>query len=154
MEVIIMDGKIINTKGFKAVGIPYFGNNMSGEIPSLWEAFNKSYKDIKQISNSRLCYGICDGEMDSEGRFYYIACAEVNSFSEVPEGMETKVVPEGKYLVYTYRGAIKDLGEFFNDIFAKFIPASGHGLDNRPQIELYDERFMDNGEFDIYIPIK
>jgi AraC family transcriptional regulator len=154
MEVIIMEGKIVIIKGFKAVGIPYFGNNMSGEIPSLWEAFNKSYKDIKQKSNSRLCYGICDGEMDSEGRFNYIACAEVASFSDVPEGMETKVIPEGKYVVYTYRGAIKDLGGFFNDIFAKFIPASGHELDNRPQLELYDERFMDNGEFDIYVPVK
>ena len=92
--------------------------------------------------------------MDSEGRFHYTACAEVDSFEDLPEGMETKVVPEGKYLMYTYRGAIKDLGEFYNDIFTKLIPASEHEIDCRPQLELYDERFMKNGEFDIYIPIK
>ncbi len=149
-----MEGKIVNINGFKAVGIPYFGNNTNGEIPALWEAFNRSYNTIAQKSKSMLCYGVCDGEMDPEGRFHYTACAEVDSFEDVPAGMETKVIPEGNYLVYTYRGAIKDLGEFFNDIFAKFIPASGYEIDHRPQLELYDERFMSNGEFDIYIPIK
>ena len=149
-----MEGKIVSIKGFKAVGISYFGNNTNGEIPSLWQVFNNRFRDIKQKSRSMLCYGICDGEMDSEGRFNYIACAEVDSFEDVPEGMETKVVPEGKYLVYTYHGAIKDLGEFYNDMFTKFIPSSGHEIDYRPQLELYDNRFMNNGEFDIYIPIK
>lgn len=149
-----MEGKIVNIQELKAVGLSYFGNNKNGEIPSLWEAFNKNYMTIKQKSKSMLCYGICDGEMDSEGNFHYIACAEVDSFEDIPEGMETKVVPAGKYLVYTYSGAIKDLGEFYNDIFANFLPASGHEMDFRPQLELYDGRFMDNGEFDIYIPIK
>ena len=149
-----MDGKIVSIKGFKAVGITYFGNNSNGEIPNLWQAFNKRYGDIKQKSNSMLCYGICDDEPDSEGRFHYTACAEVDSFQDIPEGMETKVVPEGKYLVYTYGGAIKDIGEFYNNIFTKWLPISGNEIDFRPQFELYDERFMSNGEFDIYIPIK
>lgn len=53
-----MEGKIITIDGFKAVGITYFGNNNNGEIPSLWEAFNKRYKDIQQKSNnpSYFCY--------------------------------------------------------------------------------------------------
>ena len=149
-----MEGKTLKIKEFKAVGIAYFGNNRNGEIPNLWEAFNKRYRDINQKSKSMLCYGICDGEPDLECNFHYTACAEVDSFQDVPEDMETKVVPEGKYIVYTYSGPLKELGEFYNNIFAKFIPASGHEIDFRPQIELYDERFMSNGEFDIYIPIK
>ncbi|MCB2312595.1 GyrI-like domain-containing protein [Clostridium tagluense] len=149
-----MEAKIVSIKGFKAVGIPYFGNNSNGEIATLWEAFNKNYKDIKQKSKSMLCYGICDCGMDSEGRFQYTACIEVDSFLDVPEGMVTKVVPEGRHLVYTYRGAIKDLGEFYTNIFTKLLPASGYEIEYRPQLELYDERFMNNGEFDIYIPIK
>jgi len=153
-EIMIMEGKIINIEGFKAVGITYFGNNQNGEIPNLWETFNKRYRDIKQKSKSMRCYGICDGEMDSEGRFYYTACAEVDSFEDVQEDMETKVVPAGKYVVYTYGGAIKDLGGFYNDIFAKWMPASEYEMDYRPQLEIYDERFMRNGEFDIYVPIK
>ncbi|SCZ03217.1 GyrI-like domain-containing protein [Alkaliphilus peptidifermentans] len=149
-----MEGKIVNIEGFKGVGLTYFGNNEKGEIPNLWEAFNNRYRDIKQKSKSMLFYGICDGDMDSEGRFHYTACAEVDSFEDVPEGMITKVVPAGKYIVYTYGGSIQDLGLFYNDIYAKWIPASGHEVEYRPQLELYDERFMQNGELDIYIPIK
>ena len=149
-----METKIINIKEFKAIGITYFGDNKNGEIPNLWEAFNKRYIDIKQKSKSMLFYGICDGELDSECRFHYTACAEVDSFEDVPEGMETKVVQEGRYIVYTYVGAIEDLGGFYDNIFTKWIPTSGHEIDCRPQLELYDERFMRSGEFDIYIPIK
>ncbi|MEG0774986.1 GyrI-like domain-containing protein [Clostridium sp.] len=148
-----MEEKIVNIQGFKAVGITYFGNNENGEIPKLWEAFNRGYIDIKQKSKSMFCYGICD-EMDSDCRFHYTACAEVDSFEDVPSSMETKVVPGGKYMVYTYKGDIKDLGGFYNEIFSNWIPTSKCELDSRPQLELYDERFMKNGEFDIYIPIK
>ncbi len=149
-----MEGRISNIKGFKAVGISYFGDNNNGEIPKLWEVFNRQCKDIKNKSKSMLCYGICDSDMDSEGRFNYVACAEVDSFEDLPENMETKVVPEGKYIVYTYSGNLKDLGEFYGNIFTNWLPASGYEMDYRPQLELYDERFMSNGEFDIYIPIK
>jgi len=149
-----MEGKVVNIKGFKAVGLTYFGDNNNGEIPKLWEVFNHQYKDIKNKSKSMLCYGICDSDMDSEGRFHYTACVEVDSFENVPENMETKVVQDGKYIVYTYAGAIKDLGEFYGNIFAKWFPVSGYEMDYRPQLELYDERFMQTGEFDIYIPIK
>lgn len=149
-----MESKIVTIKGFKAVGITYFGANSNGEIPALWGVFNNRFSDIKNKSNSMICYGICDSDMDSEGRFHYTACAEVESFEGIPEGMETKIVPEGKYLVYTYGGAIKDLGEFYENIFSEWLPVSGCEMDCRPQLEVYDDRFMRNGEFDIYVPIK
>lgn len=149
-----MEGKIVNIKGFKAVGISCFGDNCNGEIIKLWETFNQQYTNIQNKSKSMLCYGICDSDMDSEGRFNYTACVEVDSFENVPENMETKVVQDGKYIVYTYTGALKDLGEFYANIFSKWLPASKVEMDYRPQLEVYDDRFMQNGEFDIYIPIK
>lgn len=100
-----------------------------------------------------LCYGICDSDMDAEGRFHYTAAVEVDSFEGIPAGMDGKVVPAGRYLVYTYSGKIKDLGGFYENIFSEWLPASGHEMDFRPQLEVYDDRFMENGEFDIYIPV-
>lgn len=149
-----MEGKLLTIGSFKAVGLTYFGKNENGEIPKLWEVLNTSYKNIKHKSKSMLCYGICDDMPDDECRFHYTAAVEVDSFEDIPEGMDTKVVPAGKYLVYTYTGAIKDLGEFYNDIFSNWLPASGYEMDCRPQLELYDNRYMDNGEFDIYVPVK
>ncbi|WP_055669171.1 GyrI-like domain-containing protein [Desnuesiella massiliensis] len=149
-----MEAKIINIKEFKAVGITYFGNNSKGEIKELWEVFNKSCNNVKHKSKSQLYYGICDDMPDAEGRFHYTACTEVDSFEDIPAGMDAKVVPAGKYAVYTYSGAIDDLGEFYESIFSKWMPAAAYECDCRPQLELYDHRFMQNGEFDIYIPIK
>lgn len=149
-----MEGKIVTISGFKAIGITYFGSNKNGEIPKLWEAFNKRYKDIQQKNKSMLCYGICDDMPDSEGRFHYTACAEVEDFDGIPEGMCTKVVPAGKYIMYTYSGSLKNLDSFYSNIFSKWIPASKYEIDFRPQFELYDNRYMNNGEFDIYVPIK
>ena len=131
-----MEGKIVHIDAFKAVGITYFGDNNNGEIPRLWEEFNKRYNEIKFKSKSMLCYGICDSEIDSECRLHYISCAEVDSFEALPEGMETKIMPAGKYLLYTYSGLIKDLGEFYDDIFGKWIPVSGHEIDSRPHLDI------------------
>lgn len=149
-----MIGTIVNIKGFKAVGLTYFGDNNKGEIPALWEVFNKRYTEIKNKNVSMYCYGICDDDLDSEGRFHYTACAEVDSFEGVPAGMEAKEVPAGKYAVYTYSGPLNDLGDFYNSIFTRFMPEDGCEIDMRPQFELYDERYMQNGEFDIYMPVK
>ena len=149
-----MEGKVLSIKGFKAVGITYFGDNNNGEIPGLWGVFNRSCSAIKYKSKPELYYGICDDDMDSEGRFHYTACVAVDSFEDLPEGMNTKLVPAGKYVVYTYRGDIKELGSFYNSIFTDWLPASDLEMDFRPQLELYDDRFTSNGEFDIYIPVK
>lgn len=149
-----MEGKILSLEGFNAIGITYFGNNSNGEIPKLWEVFNSRYGDIKPKNKSMLCFGICDDMPDAEGRFHYTACAEVDNLQDIPEGMEAKIVPGGKYLVYTYGGVLKDLGDFYNNIFSNWLPNSGFEMDCRPQLELYDGRFMNNGEFDIYIPVK
>jgi AraC family transcriptional regulator len=149
-----MEGKLLNIEEFKAIGITYFGNNENGEIPTLWDTFNKRFNEIKNVSRPMLCFGICEGEVDSECRFHYTASSQVDSFENIPEGMEAKVVPSGKYLVYTYKGALKDLGQFYNNIYCDWLPASGHEIDFRPQLELYDDRFMSSGEFDVYVPVK
>jgi len=149
-----MEAKIISIHEFKSVGITYFGNNMNGEIPKLWQVFNSRYNDIANKSKSMLCYGICEDMPDAEGRFHYTACAEVDNFLNIPEGMEAKVVPAGKYAVYTFIGSLDKLGEFYENIFTKWMPAAGYQMDGRPQFELYDERYMNNGEFDLYMPIK
>lgn len=46
--------------------------------------------------------------------------------------MVTKTIPAGNYLVYTYEGDIKNLGENFMEIFETYLPQSGHEMDMRP----------------------
>ena len=106
------------------------------------------------MSKPVLFYGICDSDMDEQGRFHYAAAVGVDSFENVPETMVTKTIPAGNYLVYTYEGDIKNLGEFYGKIFDTYLPQSGHEMDMRPQLEVYDDRYMKTGAVDIYIPVK
>ena len=149
-----MEAKIKIVDEFKAVGISYFGNNENGEIIKLWAAFNSRYMEIKNKSQYGITYGICDDMPDSECRFHYVAAAEVDNLESIPEGMKTIVVPKGKYAVYTFKDTLDKLGKFYEDLFTKVMPEAGYELDMRPQFELYDERYMKNGEFDLYMPIK
>lgn len=149
-----MHGEIISLDEFKAVGIQYFGDNNNGEIPKMWQIFNSKFMEVSSKSNPMLFYGICDSAVDEHNKFNYAAAVGVDTFENVPETMVTKSVPAGKYLVYTYEGDINDMGDFYNKLFEKYIPESGHEMDMRPQLEVYDDRFMNTGAFDIYIPIK
>lgn len=148
-----MIGKIIEIEGFKAIGISYFGDNKNEEIKDLWAAFNNNWKQIPDKDPSQLCYGVCEA-MNEKGEFKYTACSKVTSLDNLPAGMEGKVVPAGKYAVYTFSESLDKLGDFYNNLFTKTIVEDALTFDNRPELEVYDHRFLENGVFDIYVPIK
>lgn len=92
-----MQGKIVSVDGFKAVGMTYFGDNNNGEIPKMWQIFNQKFMEISNMSKPVLFYGICDSDMDEQGRFHYAAAVGVDSFENVPETMVTKTIPAKFY---------------------------------------------------------
>ncbi|ACA45894.1 AraC family transcriptional regulator [Clostridium botulinum] len=83
---------------------------------------------------------------------------EVTSFDYIPEGMVAKVIPQGKYVVFTHKGSIHKLQETYKYIWEMWIPFSKLELDMRDDFELYDEGFKGANnhlsEIDIYIPIE
>jgi len=149
-----MEPKIVEKKDFKVVGIPYYGNNENGEIPKLWGVYNERAGEIKDIVSHEVCLGVCDPGMSEDGKFHYTICKEVKSFQDIPQGMITKEVPGGKYLVFTYNGPIEKIGEFYKKIYGTWLPNLQYEVEVRPDFEYYDKRFCENGEMDIYVPIK
>ncbi len=83
---------------------------------------------------------------------------EVTSFDYIPEGMVAKVIPQGKYVLFTHKGSIHKLQETYEYIWGTWIPFSKVELDMRDDFELYDEGFKGENnylsEIDIYIPIE
>ena len=150
----MLEPKIVEKGEFRVVGIPYYGSNQNGEIPKLWGVYNQRYGEIKNKVNFEVCFGVCDPGMSEDGKFHYTICTEVNSFQDVPEGMITKVVPGGKFLVFTYNGPVEKIGNLYKEIYGTWIPNSQYEVEMRPDFEYYDKRFCDNGEMDLYIPIK
>lgn len=147
-----MKAPVVTIQGFTVVGLEYFGNNQNGEIPAMWPVFNEREEEIPNKLPLG-AYGVCS-DMDAQGNFSYVACVQVSEVGELPNGMVVKSVPAGKYAVFTFTEDLSKLQAFYQNIYGVWMQELGFERDNRPDYEHYDERFMKNGEFDIYIPIK
>lgn len=134
-------------------------NNKTGE---LWRSFMMDRGLIKNVIGTNRysvqSYGPSYFEKFSPtNEFEKWAVMEVGAFDEVPAGMEAKVLPEGLYAVFLYKGSSAKGAEVFQYIFASWFPASGYVLDNRPHFEVLGEKYKNNdpdSEEEIWIPIK
>lgn len=152
---VIPEVKVIGIKGKTALD-----NNV---LPDLWSTFNKNISKIIKKSNPLKAYGICENDRPSNQfgenvEYSEIVGVEVTSFEHIPEGMIAKVIPKGKYAVFTHKGSLQKLQETYEYIWGTWIPCSKVELDIRDDFEIYDERFRGANnslsEIDIYIPIK
>jgi AraC family transcriptional regulator len=134
-------------------------NNKTGE---LWRSFMPRRKEIKNSVGSDLySVQLYDSNhfinFNIDNVFEKCAAVEVEDFDEVPEGMETILIPEGGYAVFQYKGAASAAAPFFQYIFTEWLPNSGYLLDNRPHFEILGERYKNDhpdSEEEVWIPIK
>lgn len=147
----------------KVIGIKGNTTLKDNVLPELWTSLNKNVSKIINKTDPLKAYGICENnkpfnEFGENIEFSEIVGLEVTSFDYIPEGMIVKVIPQGKYAVFTHKGALVRLRETYEYIWGTWIPSSKVELDMRDDFELYDDRFkgIDNplSEIDIYIPIK
>ncbi len=129
-------------------------------IPKLWDNYNKRSSEItgrKAHRDLGVCFQPDANQKKHPDECFYIACAEVESFDVIPEGMMTKVIPPGKYAIFTHKGQLEKLQHTMNYIYGAWLAKSGQKLREAPDLEIYDERFKFgsvDSELDIYIPIK
>ena len=84
------------------------------------------------------------------------ATVEVADFDNVPNEMDTFVLPGGLYAVFDYKGLNTD-NSIFQYILKTWLPGSDYILDNRPHFEVLGEKYKNNdptSEEEIWIPIK
>jgi len=130
-------------------------------IPKLWDKYLKRTGEIKNRKND-FSIGLCEYIADKTQKKHpdeclYMAGVEVSDFSFVPEEMTSKIIPAGRYAIFTHKGTLDKLEHTMNYIFGSWLPKSGEELRDAPDLELYDHRFKhdsENSEIDIYIPIK
>ena len=136
-----------------------FANNRTGE---LWKSFMPLRKTIQQRLSPDLFsvqqYGesFSIEQFNPRLEFEKWAAEEVSSFSDLPQGMESFLLPEGLYAVFLHKGAATDT-KTFQYIFQSWIPDSDYVLDNRPHFELLGEKYKNDqpdSEEEIWIPIK
>jgi len=128
----------------------------------LWNSFMKRKAEIQNTIGSDL-YSIQIYENDyfdrfnPQNEFIKMAGVEVNSFENIPDGMEAYVLNGGKYAVFEYKGNPNNGSEAFQYIFQEWLPLSGYILDNREHFEILGTKYKkdsDDSEEEIWIPIK
>ncbi len=151
--------KVVGVKGvFISVLSPEKNNFIV--IPQLWQKYMPRKSEIKNVTSQTdlgVCYEVPASERSRPDECYYMACTEVTSLEDIPEGMVGFTIPAGQYAVFTHIGALEKFEFTLNYIYGSWLPKSGKKLRHAPDLELYDQRFKlnsDKSEIDIYIPIE
>ena len=85
------------------------------------------------------------------------AAIEVSNFDDIPESLDTLIIPSGKYAVFTHVGLQSEAVKTYNFIFTEWLPKSEYQLDQRPHFAVMGEKYKMNdpySEEEIWIPIK
>jgi len=149
-----MEHKIESRPAFMVVGMLYHGKNENNEIPQLWQAFNPRMGEVKHISNDQECFGVC-GDLEEDGEtFKYMACWEVSSPTDIPEGMASWEIPAQTYAVFPC--TLTTIHQAYEHAHQTWLPQSGYQRAAGPDFELYNESFdpqSADSVLYVYIPI-
>ncbi len=114
-------------------------NNLTGDLISIVVYKPKYFADFKPTNE-----------------FEKWATVEVADFDNVPNEMDTFVLPSGLYAVFDYKGSSAD-NSIFKHILGMWLPSSDYVLDDRPHFEVLGNKYKNNdptSEEEIWIPIK
>jgi len=84
------------------------------------------------------------------------ALVEVLDLENIPEEMESFILPKGKYAVFTFKGYVPNQANF-EYIFTQWLPNSEYNLDDRPHFDILSEKIQQksNDAFqEVWIPVK
>lgn len=137
-------------------------NNTTG---ILWGKFGPFRKELNTIIEDRGSYSIQLYDQDFmttpflPTTVYTKWAGVVVSENEIiPKGLETMILPEGKWAVFLYKGTPSDFGPFAQYIYQDWLPKSGYELDHRPHFEYMPENYAGSNnpdaEEEVWIPIK
>ena len=80
---------------------------------------------------------------------------EVSDLENIPEGMESFILPKGKYAVFTFKGYVPNQANF-EYIFSTWLPNSDFQLDDRPHFDILSEKIQQKSNDayqEIWIPV-
>ena len=96
-------------------------------------------------------------KFDPAAEFEKWAAVEVTGFENVPQAMETLVVPAGRYAVFIHKGPAGDGPKTYGYIFNSWLPNSEFLLDARPHFAVMGNKYRQDdkdSEEEIWIPVR
>ncbi|WP_169828884.1 GyrI-like domain-containing protein [Marinobacterium jannaschii] len=94
------------------------------EIPALWNDFWSRQWQLPG-QEEQACYGV-SYSVHPDGRFSYAVGLNIEPMPEdKPEGSCTVTLSAGRYAVFRKRGSAQEIPAMFDEIFTRWLPASG-----------------------------
>jgi len=157
--------QIVELLEIRVAGIRGETTLRDNRLRELWNSANSLYRQIPNRVPGGRSFGICEAcaentlyTMNEDILFTEVAGTEVSSFDGLTEPFVQKVIPEGRYAVFTHRGTLRMLPQTFDYIWGTWFLNTKEELDWREDFELYDERFLGydhpDSEVDLYIPVR
>lgn len=165
IEHVTVHPKIIELPEIKVVGLRGSTTFRDNKLKDMWEQFYAVYKQIpKRVLHGRR-FGICEAcnenihyTINEEMLFSEVVGIEVTSFANIPEPFVKKVIPRGRYAVFTHTSSLANLSQTLDYIWGTWLLSTKEEVDVRETLDLYDMRFLGydhpSTQIDIYIAIK
>jgi predicted transcriptional regulator YdeE len=129
------------------IGLKYVGDNANKEISALWPETHRVFGQAKAIGCP---YGA--SWMTADGLIEYVAGILVADLEDIPDGATGLHVKGG--LCALVDTDLDHMRETIDTYFCEWLPKSGYVKDERPLMEEYDQRFLDEGTATLYFPIR
>lgn len=157
-----MKARIENLPEKKLVGKRMTMSYADYRIAELWASFMPRRNEIpNKLSNDLISLVVYSPnhflDFKPTNQFERWATVEVESFDNVPNEMETYILPGGLYAVFHYKGLSTGISSFYQNIFNVYLPNSDYKLDDRAHFEVLGEKYKNNdpsSEEEIWIPVK
>ena len=156
-----LEPKIIDTSKRLFIGKRINMSLVDNKTGELWASFGPFIRSIpNRIGNDRFSLQVYDStyfnHFNPKKEFTKWALVEVNSINETPKDLDSFMLPEGKYAVFSYTGLSSDTS-VFQYIYSVWLPNSEWSLDDRPHFEVLGSAYKNDSadsEEEIWIPIK
>ena len=154
--------QIVSSSTIQLVGKRLSVSLAAGRVQELWQSFMPIRSQIQHTVGQNLYsveqYPALDffETVDFDRTFTRWAAVEVTASHQLPDGLETLVIPEGRYAVFTYRGLESQARGAFQYIYGNWLPQSSYQLAHRPHFAKMDERYKGEdptSEEEFWIPI-
>lgn len=162
---ITVHPQIVQVPEIKVVGIRRQTEIKSKEIKKLWDEFYDFEHQVYYSYHQHRKFGIYELSLDEthfiiseESMFSEVVGIEVESFENVPSYFVKKVIPGGRYAVFTHHGSLELLQQTINYIWGTWLLSTKEEVDSRETFEVMDERFLGyhhpDSVLDLYIPLR
>lgn len=143
----------------KLIGMKLATSFAENKTAQLWQRFMPRRKEItNNLSSDLISMQIYPPNFNFNpiATFEKWAAVEVSDFNNIPDQLETFILPEGLYAMFYYKGSSNDT-RIFQYIYTAWLPNSPYQLDDRPHFEVLGAKYKNgsaDSEEELWIPVK